>query len=356
MTRTISLLISSLLVSHISFGQQKEAAEKLVDEGIAYHDKGDYEGAVNKYNKALDLDKENLLALTEKAYSLLLWQKYDESIACCRKAIEKHPGEKALAVTYVTYGNATDALKKTDESIKIYNEGISQFPDAYQLYYNKGITLSSVKKYDEAILSFQNSVSLKPSHGSSHNVIARILNMQDKRIPSLLAYCRFFVIEPQSNRSKENLKSIQDLMIANVEKTGKKSVTISVSSSMLNDTTADGKNKENNFNATDMVLTMASALDFDKKNKNKSEVEKFMRKFETVCSSLKETSKDNSGFYWSYYVPYFTELADRNFIETFSYIVFASSEDEDVSKWLKNHKAEIDKFYEWSKAYTWASK
>ena len=354
MKKTILLLVFPLL-TNIAFAQLKQDAEKLVDEGVAYHDKGDYDGAISKYNKALELDKDNLLALTEKAFSLLSQQKYDESIASCKKAIEKHPGEKSLATTYVTYGNALDGLKKTDQSIEIYEEGIKQFPTYYLLHFNKGITLSSVKKYGEAILSFQKAVMIKPSHPGSHNGMARLLRVQGKRIPSLLAYFRFLIVEPQTNRAKENLESVQKLMKENVEETGKKSVTINISPDMLGDTIAGAKPKENSFNSTDLILSMEAAMDFDKKNKKKTEVELCIRKFETVCASLKETRKDNFGFYWDYYVPYFTEMKDKNFVETFTYIAFASSEDPDVAKWLKANKSSIDKFYEWSKNFTWKS-
>jgi Tfp pilus assembly protein PilF len=339
------------LMCNISFGQNKAEAEKLVDEGVAYHDKGDYDGAISKYDKALELDKDNLLALTEKAFSLLSLQKYDEAIKYCQKALETHSGDKGLKTVYVTYGNAYDGLKKTDKSIEMYDHGIKQFPDYYQLYFNKGITLSSVKKYDEAILCFQKSVTLNPKHGSSHNAIARLSNIINNRIPSLLAYCRFLSIEPQSNRAKENLASLQRIMKGNVEETGKNSVTINISSDMLNDTTA--KSKENSFASTDLILAMDAALDFDKKNKKKTEVEQFIRKFETVCATLKETQKDNYGFYWDYYAPYFIEMKDKNFIETFSYIAFASFNDPEVSKWLKSHKSEIDKFFEWSTSFEW---
>lgn len=355
MKKTILLLLFPIM-SNISFAQNKEEADKLVNEGIAYHDKGDYEGAISKYNKALDLDKDNLLALTEKAFSLLSQEKYDESIICCQTAIAKHPAEQDLQTVYVTYGNDLDALNKTDRALEVYDEGIKQFPDYYQLHFNKGITLSSVKKYDDALLSFQRSAMLNPKHASSHNAIARILNIKSKRIPSILAYCRFFIIEPKGKRAKENLDGMQTLMKGNVEKTGKKSVTINISSDMLSDTTADGKPKENSFTSTELILLMDGALDFDKKNKKKSDVEQFIRKFETVCSSLKETKKDNFGFYWDYYVPYFTEMKDKNLVETFGYIAFASSDDADVAKWLKSHQTEIDTFYAWSKSFAWKSK
>lgn len=354
MIKTILILMFPFMCN-ISYGQNQADAEKIVDEGVAYHDKGDYDGAIDKYDKALELDKDNLLAMAEKAFSLLSLQKYDEAIKYCQKTIATHPGDKGLRTVYVTYGNALDEQKKTDKSIEIYDEGIKQFPNYYQLYFNKGITLSSVKKYDDAALYFQKAIMLNPQHAGSHNAIARLANINHKRIPSLLAYCRFLAIEPQSNRGKENLSSMQKIMKGNVEETGKKSITINISSDMLGDTSANGKPKENSFTSTDLILAMDAASDFDKKNKKKTEVEQFIRKFETVCKSLKETKKDNFGFYWDYYVPYFTEMKDKSFLETFAYIAFASSDDPDIAKWLEAHKSETDKFFEWSKSFEWKS-
>ncbi len=310
------LIFMTLLVGNISFGQNKADAKKLVDEGVAYHDKGDYDGAISRYDKALALDKDNLLALSEKALTLNTLQKSEESILICKRAIETHPGENGLRIVYVTYGNDLDDLKKTDKSVEIYDEGIKQFPDYYQLYFNKGITLTSVKKYDEAILCFQKSISLNPKHAGSHNIIARILNTTN-RIPAILAYSRFLVIEPESKRAKENLSSLQEIMKRNVEVTGKKTINLNISPDLFGDTISNGEVKENSFRTTDLILTTDAALDYDKK---KTEVEQFIRKFETVCESLKESQKDNHGFYWEYYVPYFTEMKDRNLIEPFAYI------------------------------------
>jgi len=355
MKRIILLIVFPILCNTL-FGQQKEGAEKLVEEGIAYHDKGDFEGAIDKYDKALKLDEHNLLALAEKAMSLLSLQKYDEAIENCQRAIEKHRGEKTLKSVYVTYGNAYDGLKKTDKSLEIYNEGINLFPDFFMLYFNKGITLFSIKKYDEAIICFQKSAYLNPKHASSHNALGRLLNATDQRIPSLFAISRFLILEPQTKRAKENLAFLQTIMNANVEKSGKNSINITLSKSMLSDTSNDGKAKENSFTSTDLILSLSAALDFDKKNKKKTDVEQFIRKFETVCASLKESQNKNYGFYWDYYVPYFMEMKEKNFIETFAYIAFATSNNPEVDKWLKENKKEIDTFYEWSSNFTWKSK
>lgn len=352
--KTFLMVLPLLLCSTFIFGQQKEAAEQLVNEGVAQHDKGDFEGAIAKYNKALELDKDNLFALAEKAMSLLSLQKNDDAIKICQTAIEKYPEDKALQFVYVTYGNAYDGLKKTDKAIEIYDEGISLFPNFYQLHFNKGITLTGIKKYDDAILCFQKSAILNPKHASSQNALGKLLEFKGNRIASLLAYSRFLIIEPEGKRAVENLASLQKITKGNVEQTGKKSITINISSDMISDTTAEGKAKENSFATTDLILAMEAGLDYDKKNKKKTEVEQFIRKFETVCASLKETQKDNYGFYWDYYVPYFVAMKDKNLIETFAYIVFASSNDPAVLTWLKSHESNINNFYEWSDNHAWS--
>ena len=343
------------LLCNTLFGQQKEEAEKLVKEGIVFHDKGDYESAIDKYNKALGLDKDNLFALAEKAASLLCLQKYDEAIENCERVFEKYQGEEALKLVYVTCGNAYDGLEETYKSLDMYDEGLKLFPDFYLLHFNKGITLLNSERYDEAIICFQKSISFNPQHASSQNALGRLLNITDKRIPAILALSRFLILEPQSKRAKGNLELLQNIMKANVEKTGKNTINININPNMLGDTTADGRPNENSFAITDLILSMDAALDYNKKNKKKTEIEKFIRKFETICNSLKEVQDKNYGFYWDYYVPYFVEMHDKNFIKTFAYIAFATSDYPYVNKWLKTHEKDINSFYEWSSNFTWAT-
>lgn len=72
MKKLILLLVFSLLCSTL-FGQQEEI-EKLIGEGVYFHDKGDYKSAIDKYDQVLQLDEDNLLALAEKAMSLMYLQ------------------------------------------------------------------------------------------------------------------------------------------------------------------------------------------------------------------------------------------------------------------------------------------
>ena len=337
------------LFSLWAFGQQDEAADRLVDEGIGLQDAGHPDSAMMKYGQALKLDKDNLMAMAEMAYSLLSAEKYSESINYAKRAIKTHPRDPVLKTVYVSYGNALDGMGKTAKAIEIYNEGIHLFPEYAGLYFNRGISQNALHKTDEAVLSFQKSATLDPEHAGSHNALGHVL-FNNNNIPSLLAFCRFMVLESGTNRAAMNLENIQKIMNAHVSKKDEGRLSVSVSPDLIN-----GKNKtqQNDFSSAELMLALSSAVDNDSSNAHKTPVELFALKFSLLCGYLKETEKDGYGFYWDYYVPYFIEMNDKNLVNTFAYIAFTPTKTPDVTDWLKNHKTEIKGFYKWSEGFAW---
>lgn len=348
--KKLSLLPILLLLCTFSFAQNKEVADNLVSEGVALHDKGEYKKALAKYEEALGFDKENLLALAEKAYTLTAIGRHEEAVASAQKAIAAHPGDEGLKTVYITCGNAYDAMKKADKALEMYDAGLRQFPDFYLLHFNKGVTQAIAGKYEPAVFSFQQAIANNPKHVGSHNGLARMLYAQTENIPAILAFSRFLVIEPEGNRAKENLGFLQNLLGGDVKKTGQNQFAITMPSA---DSSAEGKPKVNNFDGIALTLSMAAILDGDKKFKKETPVERMTRKLGLICSMMKETKSANTGFYWTYYAPYFIEMKDKDLVETFAYIAHASTEKPEVLKWLKKHQSEVDAFYKWSEAYTW---
>ena len=347
--RRIILLLIFPLFSTLLFAQQKEVADRLVNEGVDLQDKGEVDSALANYKQALLLDKDNLLALSEMAYSYLSLNKFDEAASFAKKAIKTHPNDPVIKSAYVCYGNALDGMGKTGKSIDIYDEGIRLFPEYFQLYYNRGISLNKLNKTEDAIRSFQRSVTLNPNHASSHNAIGHML-FNKNNIPSLLAFCRFLILEPTGKRSAGNLENVKNIMGAHITKKDEKNITINLSPDMLD---AKSNEKKNNFSSAELMLSLNAALDNDSSNINKPDVDKFIRKFSLLCAYMKDSEKDNYGFYWDFYVPYFIDMNDKGFTTTFAYIAFTSSGNEEVIEWLDTHKTEIEGFYQWSEAFKW---
>lgn len=348
----ILLLFSSISV----FSQKQKEAEALVKDGVKMYDKGDYAGALSKYEQALKLDENNFLAMAEKAMTLCATQKFTESIELCKIIFKIHADHELLNNVYLTWGKAESGLNNHDAAIRVYNEGIAKYPKYSILYFNKGVVLTTLKNYPDALLELEKSAMLNPTHIATHNAIGRIQYGRNK-IVSIMALLRFLALDPLSERAKSNLEIIKELMASsNVEKNGKKGVTIKFDAGMFSDTTADGSNKPNNFSSVEMILTLQDVLiTIDKKNKKKTEVKLIEEKLTTLCESLSQNQEKNSGFYWEYYAPYFISMYSSKQIETFSYIVFASTGEKYVKKWIDNNSEKIKEFYKWSEKIEWYS-
>src|SRR5690242_298171 len=96
--KKFALLAACLFTAAITFAQSN--IQQLVDEGIALNDKGDYEGALKKYEEALTIDKLNYLANYEKSYTYFAMQKYAESIELCKFLLKLEPANPNTKSVY----------------------------------------------------------------------------------------------------------------------------------------------------------------------------------------------------------------------------------------------------------------
>jgi len=343
MKKLYSLII---LFTTLAYSQSKEQAENKVTEGVEFHDLGNFEDALIKYDEALTLDKDNSYALAEKAMTLEAMKKYDEAIEICQKVLKLHPKENN-AMVYVTYGNALDHFGKAKQALKVYDEGIKKFPNQYQLFFNKGITLINIKEREKALEAIQTATKLNPNHSSSFNALS-ILDSEN-RIPAILSLSRYLIIDNRTSRAKTNFDVLTLLMNQGVSKTGDNSISININEDLLN----DGKKGENNFSSLDLMLSLAGAVDLSEENKDKTDVERFTSKFKTMCQGMAEMRKKQKGYYWEFLAPYFIEMNEKNLIEPFANIIFLSIKDISAQKYKEENPGKMEQFHFWSKNYIW---
>lgn len=334
--RTFALPLFGLLAA-TAFAQNPDAASIKVHEGVELHDKGDYKKAIKKYDEALKLDKDNLTAMAEKAMSMNALGQLEESAALCQDIIEKHDGAKEAPMVYVTYGNDMDQLKRPEASLRVYNKGISVLPDMYMLHFNKGITLWGMDSTNSALRALERSASLNPYHPGTQNAIARILGTQKKSIPSTLAFCRFFMLEPESDRAKQNLSLLMKDMSGNTSKTAVNTV----DASMVRDST-DTVHVENDFRDQEVVWSVTKGFDLLsaltqalKASETSKDTETtinisagtspsgFKGKLDQLADMLKEGRAKNHGFQWEYYADWMIALKSADHTETLAYLAFA---------------------------------
>lgn len=96
---------------------------KLVTAGAIFRDKENYEDAISCFDKALEIDQNDPLALSNKGGALIEMKKYEEALPLLEKAIEIKPEfADALynkAASMAMTGNTEEALSCLTKAVKI---------------------------------------------------------------------------------------------------------------------------------------------------------------------------------------------------------------------------------------------
>ena len=323
---------------------QTDKHREMLQDAVRLHDKGNYDGAIAGYLEILKENPDDISALYELGFSYFANREYQKSLDIANKGARYK--SHLLAGFYTLMGNDLDHLGQADKAIKVYNEGIKQFPGDVQLHYNLAIALAGAKKADEAKKSFKNALSINPDHPSSHFGLSRLYQEENYKIPALLAACRFLVLEPKTARSATMLKMVDQITQGGVQK-GKDPNNISI----VIDT--GGKTDEGDFNSVTGALSLIAAARYLEKNKGKSEIRLFIDNLSTLLAIMSESKQKGSGFAWDYYRPYFCEIGNRKFVEPFCYYISQSAQSEEVERWLTLNSERVREFLAWSKGYQW---
>ncbi|MBN2396495.1 MAG: tetratricopeptide repeat protein [Candidatus Atribacteria bacterium] len=313
------------------FGQNQEI-ENLVQKGIEFHDKGEYKKAIEFYQKALSIDPNSSLANYEIAFSYFSDKDYKNAEIYSKKVIDLN--EDNLLAAYITYGNALDMQGQTKKAIKSYEKAIKDF-DNYLLYYNYAITCFNSGETDNAYDAVIKAINNNSSHASSHLILSKIMEKKGSRIKAMLPLYFFLLLEPNSGRSAIEYQTLRNYIDHGVSQTSEKNVNVIVP-----------MDKDSDFGAAEMMISLSRASNSLEENKDKSDQELFAENNDGLFKILGELKKDNSGFWWDFYVPFFYELANENLTKPFSYYI-SLSKGEEINKWIESNNDEFEKFKNW---------
>jgi Tfp pilus assembly protein PilF len=324
-----------------------DGQKRLINEGITLHDRGDFDGAIAKYEEVLKENPDNDWALYELAYSYQAKKDHRKSLEIAYKGAQ-YKSDK-LGGFYVLIGNSLDDLGEGKKAVEVYNKGIKIQPDNHLLYYNLALAHARLNNFEDAKKNLKKATYLNPNHASSHVALAQLFNSTQYRTPALFAVMRFLVIEPNSRRSPAGYKLFRDILSGGATP-GKKPNEINI---FLN---LGGKKDEGDFGAVEMTLGLSGAVGMTEEKKNKSEAERLVDQLNTFLAIVSELDPkgDKSKYTWRYYIPYFIELKQKNLVEPFAYYISQSTDLKGGSEWLAANQTRVNEFLNWSRSYQWA--
>ena len=332
--KTLKILLLVLMAaSATALAQNNEDAKALVQQGVQLHDQGKYAEAIAKYNEALKIDPGNLYADFELSYSLFVSGKGNEAIPLLEKVIASN--SQLTAGAYDLLGSIYDNANQSDKAIDAYKAGIKANPQYQRLYYNLGIAYFREKKYAEAEQSAIESIKLDPKHASSQRMYALVTFHQDKRVPALLGFCSFILLEPNTSRSAEAYNNIQHILQGGVLRGPDGKTTILLSPKQNTDMTT--------LNMGISIITISA------QSKKLTGPELFEYELKSIFElagqlSEKKTEKD---FFWKFYADYFYKLAQSPNMAAFARLVSASTPES--AQWIKDHPQQMADLDNWVK-------
>lgn len=314
-----------------AFGQV-DLVQQLIDEGVTKHDSGKYAEAIALYQRALQLNPTSSVANYEISYSYLMDGDYRNAVKYSRIAIKQKDDSQLSA--YITCGSALDMMGKTNRSIKVYEKAMKRY-DYYLLYYNHAVSCLVGGKLNKAYNSAIKAIQDNPSHASSHLILSKIMARKGERVKAMLPLYFFLLLEPDTPRATmayENLRKYMDAGVS--EKPGKK-IVVSVPVKGMSD-----------FAAAEMLLSLAKTTQTLDKDSTDTDLQHFAEINEQLFKGLGELKKDHTGFWWDFYVTFFSEMADKGLSEAYSYYI-SQLQGEEATDWFDWHNDDFERFKIW---------
>ncbi len=330
--REFFLCLSLLTCCSYNLQAQRELSNPLIDSktiiarGNELYGAGKYKEAIAEYLKVSPSDTSYTSVLYELILTYYKDSNFVEAERLANTALALYPHQNSD--WYSLLADVYDDTKRTDLALKAYDTILSQNPYAYVTYFNKGISLFRLSRYDEAEVNFRKCVILNPYYSSAHYFLGQLSMLKGNMVEAMLSFSTNLLIAPES-RYHSNATNFLN--------------TISEVNTTAEEYLRNYKpGKEDNFEDLQEIVTSKIAL--DKKYKLKAGLEdKIVRQLQVIMEKL-EYHPNDKGFWMQYYVPLFKNIWDTQNFEAMVYYMFSGLDIKEIKEYNKKEKKKIEAF------------
>ena len=170
--------------------------------GNALRDKGDLDGAIAAHRKAIELNPK--AAKAHYNLSVALYEKgdLDGTLTACRRAIEQEPKD---AEAHSNLGSVLRDKGDLDGAIAAHRKAIELEPKLARAHSNLGSVLRALGDLDGAIAAHRKAIELEPKDAQAHYNLGVALSATGDRQGAIAAYRKAIELEPKLARAHSNL-------------------------------------------------------------------------------------------------------------------------------------------------------
>lgn len=334
------LVLLLVIVLNSALFAQSSDFETIVSRGIIDYESGKYESALTWFEQAYKMDKKSELACYQLALTQLALHDDQKAAMYSYKVIERNEEYKEDA--YLINGSAWENLGRTEKARRIYKEALKIYPDNYLLSYNLALSFFNDGKYDKAQEYVVRAIESYPAHASSHLLLSYIMFDKGERVQSMLPLYYFLLLEQDSDRSETAYELLGSLWNQGVRTKGQRDIQL-----------VEAGFKYNDFASVELAVSMIKASEsMAKEGNNLSDTSnsllvKFANNSKVFFKILKDESEDKEGFWWDFYVNFFSKIDKNDLTEPFSYFISSCRYNSDVLLWMSDNHQEFQRFTSW---------
>jgi len=212
MKKSIALIFvlvtsASLFAAPKDADSKADAVKKLVDQGVQFHEQGQFDEAIAKYKQAEKKDPKNALVKYEMAFTYHAKRDLDKALTYA-KAATKLNTEGLSENLYSLLGTIYDEKGMPDSALNVYREGFAKEPNSFNIPYNATITYMRKNNADSAYAWVKRSLNNSRVHEGSY-YYAGFLASQMGKWPQFYAYTMYSTfISKKSEIIRDNLSRL----------------------------------------------------------------------------------------------------------------------------------------------------
>jgi hypothetical protein len=176
------------------------AIQVKFQQGLVLHQQGKLVEAERLYAQVLQNKPNHFDALHLLGVIALQTRRAQRSVELITKAIGLNSN---FSAPYSNLGNGYRDLKRFEEALASYDKAIALKPD-YATYNNRGVVLGDLKRPAEALESCNKAIALKPDYADAYNNRGNALGDLKRFAEALESYDRAIVLQPDNADAYNN--------------------------------------------------------------------------------------------------------------------------------------------------------
>ena len=173
-----------------------------IDLALRHHNAGDLETARNIYQKILQQEPDQPVALHFLGVLAHQVDRNDVAVDLIGRAVANRPD---YAEAHGNLGLALHALGRLDEAVASYEAALAIKPDFAECLYNLGNALHERGNQDEAVASYEKALSLNPDFAEAYDNLGNALRDQGKLDEAVASHRKAIAIDPDYAEAHNNL-------------------------------------------------------------------------------------------------------------------------------------------------------